>query len=339
MSTLEALIRSYVSFGKRTPKGWNPVKCAACNDYKERGAFIFTNEVVTYNCFNCGLTTVFDPSKYSTPSEKFRKLLAAFGIPDEEVSKAVGKAFIERAGAPIQRTEHAKPLWSPPRSIDPPPLVSGVLEDVSPWAEVARLYLQERALDPAAYPYMVSDDPKLACRVIIPYLHRDRLIYWQGRALDDTLPQRYYNPPASDKEKLIFNYDELSSGTGPLYVTEGAFDALSIGPACALSDSSLGEWKLQELKKAASRGRRIVFVIDKNLNGFNLGLQALKEGWSVVVMPDGIDDANRCRIKYGRLWLLNHLATTQVSGVAGEVLLRMKCERKQVHNKRLQLSK
>jgi hypothetical protein len=145
--------------------------------------------------------------------------------------------------------------------------------------------------------------------------------------MDDTAKLRYLNP-SIDKEKLIFNYNELLDGSGVLYVTEGAIDALSIGPAIAISDSHLSEWKLDELKKAVTRGRRLVFVIDKNLPGYKLGLKALKEGWSVAVMPDGIDDANQCRRKFGRLWLLNHLNTTSVSGFAGEVLLRMKCERK-----------
>lgn len=145
--------------------------------------------------------------------------------------------------------------------------------------------------------------------------------------MDASLEPRYYNPPVGDKERIMFNYDELSSGSGNLYVTEGAIDALSIGPATALSDSHVSEWKFAELRKAAERGRKIIFVIDKNKVGYDLGQAALKEGWSVVVMPDGVDDANRCRIRFGRLWLLNYLATTHAAGVAGEVMLRMKCDR------------
>lgn len=334
MDELESLIRRYVTLGKRSPKGWHSVKCAACNDYKERGAFLFNLTGVSYNCFNCGYTTGYS-TEYRTPSDKFKSLLTSFGIPESELTLIFGKAFIERQGqAHITATEQ-KPLWSPPKSIDPPPgdPVS-VLDDVSPWCEVACLYLRERALDPAAYPYMVSD--ALPGRLIIPYTHRERLIYWQGRALTDTIQPRYYNPPISDKEKLIFNYDELLDGTSVLYVTEGALDALSIGPAVAMSDSHISEWKLVELRKAASRGRKVVFVVDKNKVGADLGMAALKEGWSVVVLPDGIDDANQGLKRFGKLWLLNHLASTAVDGVAGQVLLRMKCARDdRKHTKRI----
>jgi hypothetical protein len=325
---LESLIRQYVRLGRRSPKGFEACVCASCNDYKERGGFKFDGEAIGYHCFNCGLDTKFDSSQYSTPSEKFRTLLDRFGIPEEEVSKAVGRMFVERKGAPTgPKDPQAKPSWSPPRTFEAPPGAIPVMSDDSPWCDIARAYLQERALDPAAYKYFVSEDPKLVGRVIIPYYHRERLIYWQGRALTDTITPRYYNPPASDKEKLIFNYDELQGGTGNLYVTEGALDALSIGPAAALSDSHSSEWKFAELRKAADRGRKIVFVIDKNKVGYDLGVAALKEGWSVAVMPDGVDDANRCRMRFGRLWLLNHLASTNASGIAGEVLLRMKCDR------------
>jgi hypothetical protein len=324
---LESLIRQYVRLGKRSPKGFEPCICAACNDYKTRGGFKFESGVIGYHCFNCGLDTKFDSTAYSTPSEKFRNLLQSFGVAEEELSKAIGKAFIERQGFSPAALQQAKPTWSPPKTFEAPPGAVPVMSDDSPWCEIARLYLQERALDPAAYGYLVSDSPKLAGRVIIPYYHRDRLIYWQARALIDTMDPRYYNPPASDKEKLIFNYDELQTGSGNLYVTEGALDALSIGSAVALSDSHASEWKFQELRKAASHGRKIVFVTDKNKVGYDLGVAALKEGWSIAVMPDGLDDANRCRMRFGRLWLLNHLASTNASGIAGEVLLRMKCDR------------
>lgn len=326
MTELELLIHRYVSLGRRSPKGWHGTKCAICNDYKVRGAFLFTgNGGISYNCFNCGFTTGFDPTTYRTPSDKFKDLLRSFGVSDDELTLVIGKSFIEHQGQSKPATQQ-RPTWAPPKAIDPPPGEPiSIMTDDSPWCEIARLYLQERSLDPAAYPYMVTD--AIPGRVIIPYTHRDRLIYWQGRALTDTIQPRYYNPPVADKEKLIFNYDELFDGSNNLYVTEGALDALSIGPAIALSDSHSSDWKLAELKKAAARGRRIIFVVDKNKVGADLGRVALKEGWSIVVLPDGIDDANRGLRRFGRLWLLNYLATQAVDGIAGEVLLRMKCAR------------
>lgn len=277
------------------------------------------------SCFNCGAKFKYD-NESGRLSKNAREILLAFGIPQDELALVIGKAFVERQGQPLKTGDQSKTQWAPPKAIDPPPGEPlSIMTDDSPWCEIARIYLQERALDPAAYPYMVTD--ALPGRVLIPYTHRDRLIYWQGRALTDTIQPRYYNPPVSDKEKLIFNYDELLDGSNNLYVTEGALDALSIGPAIALSDSHSSEWKLAELRKAAARGRRIVFVVDKNKVGADLGRVALKEGWSIVVLPDGIDDANQGLRRFGRIWLLNYLTTQAVDGIAGEVLLRMKCAR------------
>jgi hypothetical protein len=335
---LEQLIRQYVALGKRSPKGFEVTKCKACDDYKERGGFKFEAGSIVYSCFNCAAKAVY--TEGHSVSKKFKDILKAFGIPADELERVVGKAFFTRDQGPKLGDPPKKPAWSPPKAVEPPKLLHDVTSDESVWCEVARAYLEvERGLVPAPNQFFVSDDRYLQARVIIPFTYRGQLIYWQARAIEAGVEPKYINP-TTDKSKVFYNYDELSTGgSSALFLTEGPLDAISIGSmAVSLTGSTLSEWHLEELRKAAARGRKIVFVIDKNDNGLKLGKAALAEGWFVTVMPDNIDDANDGLKTHGRLWLLSHITSTAVSGFAGQVLLETKCEKKQKHSKRAHAS-
>jgi len=339
---LEQLIRRHVPLGKRSSKGFEVTKCKVCDDYKERGGFKFDISTVGYSCFNCGCKIMYKEGE--RPSKKFKDTLEAFGIPHEEVELLIGKAFFNRSStsalAAALGPKRPAP-WSPPKTVEPPKTFYDVTTDQSIWCEVARAYLEiERGFKPEPGQFYVSDDKGLQARVIIPFTHRDRLIYWQARVMEKDVEPRYINP-TTDKEKVFYNYDQLWNSTSnePLFVSEGPLDAYSIGPnAVSLTGSSLSSWHLEELRKVAARGRKIVFVIDKNDNGHALGKIALAEGWFVTVMPDNIDDANDGLKTHGRLWLLSHLASTAVSGFAGQVLLETKCMKKQKQYKQKSLA-
>lgn len=343
---LEQLVRQYVSLGKRSPKGYESCKCASCNDYKERGGFKFDPAFIHFSCFNCGASAAYSTGK--SLSKKFKELLAAFGVPTEELDQVIGRAFLTaKASKATAPAASDKPLWSPPKTVPAPKgTLFDVLSDASPWCEVAREYLDLRGLTPHDAKFFVSDfagdykvsppEPALEGRLIIPFMDRGRWIYWQARAMDASIEPRYINPSA-EKEKIFYNYNELASydKASLLYVTEGPLDAISIGPkAVSFTGSAMSEWHLGELKKAAGRGRRIVFVIDKNDNGHKLGKRALAQGWSVTVMPDNVDDANDGLKAHGRLWLMSHLASTAATGFAGELLLETKCVKKQTPSRK-----
>ena len=333
---LETLIRSHVHLGRENNAGFAQCKCADCDDYKERGAFKFDGSVIGFNCFNCGLKLKFDSNETKRPSNKLIQLLVAYGVQEEVVKALVAKNLIQSgslSGSPVAAKEAALKIekWSPPKEHPIPP--SWVqLDSRSDWGEVAVEYLRiKRGLTPQDYKFFVSDERAFQGRLIIPFWHGSRLIYWQARSLDDTVFSPRYINPTADKEKIFFNYDELSDGPSvePLFITEGAIDSISIGKrAAALNGSTLSDWQFAELKKVARRGRKLVFIIDKNENGYNLGMKALKEGWHVTVLPDGVDDANAGRVRFGKLWLLSHLTSTAVTDIAGRLLLTAKCEKK-----------
>jgi hypothetical protein len=323
---LESIIRRYVPLGKRSPQGYEGVKCAVCNDHSARGGFKFSGGCVDWHCFNCGIHARFDPTvNKHTLSRKMREVVTAFGIPETEIQKSL--FFNDKTY--IKPTPEQKKLAFPTDEVLLPPGSVEILTDASPWCEVAREYLKLRALNPAIHPFYVSDDPKHAGRLIIPHYYQGfKIVYWQGRAFDKEIEPRYKNPVV-EKENIFFNMDELNRQTNdPLFVTEGALDALSIGHnAVSLVGSTLSEFRERELRKVAAR-RKVIFVIDKNQNGHKLGLKVLMDEnlkWYITVFPDNIEDANDALIKMQRLWLTIHLTSTAVKGFQGKLLLEMKC--------------
>lgn len=326
---LESLIRSYVILGKRSPKGYEVVKCAHCNDYKSRGGFKFENGGVHYQCFNCGASEGYSPEKNRhTISKKLKDILLSFGIPEGEIDRTVAFQFFKEKPEGCMNVE-TKPtgMELPMKEVPLPTKSVLVSSGQSPWCDVARHYLESRALKVTDFDWYITDETAYIGRLLIPYFFRDRIIYWQGRSLDDEFIEPRYKNPIVEKHNIFFNMDEIYRyTTNPLFVTEGPLDAISIGRnAVALAGSALTDFKRAELRKAAKR-RRVIFVIDKNMNGKKLGLSILEdENFFVTVFPDNIDDSNDALQKLGRLWVTTHLATTACKGFQGKLLLEMKC--------------
>jgi hypothetical protein len=330
---LETLIRQYVIFGSQSAKGFWTVKCADCNDYQERGGFKFDIDgSVGYSCFNCGFKTKFVPSDPATRRlpKKMYELLSKFGVHEDELKKFNASLYFnprEYEAAPVGEK---KALGFPVKEVPLPDPSFDIINDESPWCEVARAYLETRGLSLNSYTYFVSDREAYSGRLIIPYYFRGKMIYWQARSLDPSIEPRYKNPSV-EKDNIFFNMDELYRYTDePLFVVEGPTDSNSIGKtSVALLGSKLTEFKIRELRHVAQR-RKVIFVIDKNKNGFDLGNLVLHLGedleWYVTMFPDNISDANDALLKLGRIWMMNYLGSNASKGFQGKLLLKMKCK-------------
>lgn len=328
---LESVIRRYVILGELSPKGFHTLKCQVCNDYKIRAGFKFDGGAVGFSCFNCGAKGKYSPTEHAySISDNMMSILTSFGVPEDEVKKAIAKNFFNPSV--ITKTESEKKgLAFPTKECPLPYNTYPITSDESPWCEVARQYLLNRGIDPTISKFFVSESPHYLCRVIIPYYFRDKIVYWQGRSMDESIDPRYKNPVV-DKDNIFFNMDEIYRYTDdPLFVSEGPLDALSIGKtAIATLGSVLSEFQIRELKKAASR-RRIIFVTDKNANGYKLGMSVLSmeiPNFFVACFPDNIEDANDALQKLGRLFIATHLISTAANGFSGKLLLEMKCSKK-----------
>jgi len=327
---LETLIRRYVVLGKKSPKGFEVVKCQVCGDYKERAGFLFDDGNTVYSCFNCSEKAVYDPLKHKHVVPKnIKKVLTAFGIPEEEIVKTISFNFFKPQDKQVTQAEQKPTGLELPNKEAPLPTGSVLVSSgQNEWCEVAKRYLQSRSLKVSDLDWYVTNETSYVGRLLIPYVFRGKTIYWQGRSLDDEMISPRYKNPSVVKDNIFFNMDELYRYTDePLFVTEGPLDAVSIGKnAIALLGSTLTEFKRTELRKVAQR-RRVIFVIDKNANGAKLGNEVLvgPDNWFVACFPDNYEDANDALQKLGRLWVITHLASTACRELQGKMMLRINC--------------
>ena len=88
---LESLIKKYIILPLSSNSGWHSVIGQCCADYKPRGAFKFDNGSVYYNCFNCNVKIIYKGG--FKLSNKFKKLLISFGVPESEIDRCVNLSF------------------------------------------------------------------------------------------------------------------------------------------------------------------------------------------------------------------------------------------------------
>ena len=72
---------------KKTPAGWVTFNCPMCNDKRGRAGVIATGPKIAYNCFNCGFSTGWSPSKKI--GKKYKDLAVKLGATNESVKKLV----------------------------------------------------------------------------------------------------------------------------------------------------------------------------------------------------------------------------------------------------------
>jgi hypothetical protein len=202
---LEDLIKRHIILGKRSPKGYETVKCAKCNDYQARGGFKFENGSVFYSCFNCSTKGVYEAGSTQL-GKPLREVLEAFGIPKDELAKCTASAFFKPK---VDSVESEKKFVGFPTLEVPLPTSSvKVSSRSSPWCEVAEEYLKNRALSSTDYEFYVTDETAYLGRLLIPYWFRGKIIYWQGRSMDISIAPRYKNPIV-EKDNIFFNMDEI----------------------------------------------------------------------------------------------------------------------------------
>jgi DNA primase len=154
---------------------------------------------------------------------------------------------------------------------------------------------------PDDYPVMTQTNPELPRnrreQVIIPFTHHNSIVGYTIRFLDDRNP-RYINDM---QPGYVFGTDLQRPDWTQVIVTEGIFDALSIG-GVALMHNTISDAQARLIRNL---GREITVVPDQDLAGMELVDRAVELNWAVS-MPDweNCKDINDAVKKYGRLGAL-----------------------------------
>jgi hypothetical protein len=272
------------------------------------------------SCFNCH-----SKFKYEEGTGKFsgstKHILDAFGISEQDLQAITATLFFNKGEKSDKEITleglkkvslHTPEVHFPSRTM---PLGADGYDDLQ---EPLITYLMGRGMDPLKYYF--SLDPQHLRRVLIPFWRDKKLIYWQSRAIDQDAKPRYRNCTAS-KDAVIYGYDRLFTySEDPLFVTEGSFDADSCD-GIAILGSSLNSAKIEVLHKTR---RRIIFVIDRDSNGGDLGDEVLKQGWELTFVDPRAADVNDSVQKFGHLYTMYSLirnATTKANVVESKMKL------------------
>jgi hypothetical protein len=289
---------------KHTASGWISFDAACCAhngerpDRRQRGGVKIADTGWSYHCFNCGYKASFILGR--NLSFRARRLLEWLGVPVEEIERANLESIRHRGIAGIlddrQRTENAlQGIQFEDRDCPYIDLVTA--EHHEQWQ-----YLRDRCV-PEDYPIMlpVSYDKRgLAAilgrsGVVIPFTYDNRMVGHAIRFLDARTPKYIHDIQPG----YVFGTDLQQPNWQHVLVTEGVFDALSIGGLAVLH----AEISDTQARLIRSLGRDITVVPDQDAAGMRLVDRALELGWAVSMpdWPPGCKDVNDAVKHMGRL--------------------------------------
>lgn len=246
---IEDVVRTNVPFTHgSSATGWQKTYCAACGDGARtkgpRGNWLFaSNDMLFYNCYNCGIKANFDPNREFPFSKNMWSILKAYDIPLRDV---YGLIKHEKGKEP--RVVKPQPLKF--ETLELPehfyPLTDG--EEDNPVVQRAFSHLiDERRVDPYSVPFYLStghtnsSDPKVQSiarsytnRLIIPAYVDDKLIGYEGMALG-TQGTKYLR----EGHNLIHGYNNIFNQDAniPLFVFEGYWDAHHFNGVATLTNN------------------------------------------------------------------------------------------------------
>jgi hypothetical protein len=304
---------------KSSASGWISFNAVCCDhngntpDRRSRGGLKTSEQGWSYHCFNCNYTASFILGR--TVSFKARRLLGWMGVPEREIELANLESLRHRSIHGI--------LDDRQRTVDILADIKFEERDLPPFAELVgstglhRDYVRSRCV-PDDYPVMtlketIEREWPGRQQVIIPFTHHNSIVGHTVRFLDDRNP-RYINDM---QPGYVFGTDLVRSDWTQVIVTEGIFDALSIG-GLALMHNTISDAQARLIRNL---GREITVVPDQDLAGMELVDRAVELGWAVS-MPvwEDCKDVNDAVKKYGRLGtLLTIIAARETSRIKIEL--------------------
>ena len=287
---------------KQTPSGWvsfNAVCCqhnGATADKRGRGGLKATEQGWSYHCFNCSYTASFVLGRQLT--FKARRLLGWMGVPEGEIEMQNLESLRHRSIHGI--IEDRQRVFNTLSGIefDEPDDFPPYSEVVTPEFPLYWDYIRRRGV-PEDFPIMTSikTDGVHWTRpfVMIPFTHNNKVIGWTARFLDNKIP-KYIN---HSQPGYVFGTDLQHPDWNYAIVTEGIFDALSIG-GLAVMHSTISDAQARFIR---SLGKQVVVVPDQDQAGLELVDRAVELGWSVSIpdWPAHIKDVNDAVVELGRL--------------------------------------
>lgn len=275
----------------------------------------------TLHCFRCsthGSVVDFYMKEHNcTVGEAFRSLREYFGITidrEEATTSLIEPRKADKRGNMPVKGENAIQSRTDGHR-EPPRNYTGYYAECREHIDEAAAYLSFRGLSKeTASKYGLGYDPRTGF-LIIPVSDS----FYIARNTDQNAKMRYKNPTGASIE--LFNKEALYNEAGkPVFVTEGAFDALSIleaGSEAIALNSTSNVRKLVSALAAKRTGNTLVIALDKDDAGEKAArelVDALKQQNISYVTGEGLSgfykDANE-HLQHNRESFLEAVSTIE----------------------------
>jgi hypothetical protein len=126
---------------------------------------------------------------------------------------------------------------------------------------------------------------KFIGRIIIPIIEKDKIIYFQGRAIHEEMEPKYFNPSIY-KQNIILNKNNFEKNKW-IIAGEGLLDGFSVkNQGTCILGKELTEEFLNELNKCTENG--IILAMDNDEDGIKKLIEYIEKfpRLKFFIMPD-----------------------------------------------------
>jgi len=244
----------------------------------------------SYHCFNCGFTASFTIGR--PVSYKARKFLEWIGVDSVDIER-LNLESLKRKSL-LDLTAERNTIKHVDVNFEEKELPEGVelLDSDSVPHQYYIDYLEARGIR-LEYPFLVDKKPGVRNRIVVPYTYKNRIVGHTSRYLDNRMP-KFIN---DQQPGYVFGYDLQKPHWTSAVVTEGIFDALSIGGLAVMHDT-ISPQQIALLKQLK---RKIIVVPDQDRAGLGIIDVAIENRFAVSMpeWPDDVKDVNDAVVKYG----------------------------------------
>jgi len=356
----EAYIEKYFRTGTMSAKGWkqNLTGCPYCHDGRSknpRSHFLFQNDEIGFQCFNCGGKHRFMGSNIKTLANfisksawkkvgaillelKKEKIFPKSDLRDQDELKAeVEDDTLDL----ITYKEIELPDISIKLRMKKDKIAHRYRQKFLDNRVKAKEYLANHGLTDIAREkeLYICMDGDYANRLIFPIYFDGKLISFAARALFPT-KTKYLYPPSdenhNDRGTIIYGLDKIfkSEEVKQIFITESLVDSWIFGGMAVLSKNLTNE-QIDILKAFNFNKKKLMFVLDKDqinfkwdtdLKGLELGKAVIKAKvpeW-VVSYPDFTAPAHDVGESYEQFGLLETYDKIMSGVVSGDTNLTLR---------------
>ena len=299
---------------KMSPSGWCSSNAICCGhrgqtiDRRGRGGIIISNTGLSYSCFNCGFRASYQIGRPLYP--KFINLLKWLNVDENTIN------HLKLESLRISKESGFEPIQHIRRNVESVELPDNcnLLENKIDTHKSHVEFLKSRGFEPSDFPFLVSSNMIYRSRVILPFILDDTIIGYSARSIVPAEKLRYIMKLTTD---YIFGLEWVKPEHECVFVTEGVLDALSI-KCLSVMHNKISE---PQIEMICDLQKQVIVVPDFDLSGAmltenSLIQTAMDNNWSVAFPDFGVKDINAAYVKYGKLFVVQHLLNSKIDNLA-----------------------